>query len=220
MERYLFGAILANYRLSERKIEKSLKKKAPLTAFLERYLFGEIGNKFHCWEGIIGKMEKNQKNSAAIFRVFGKILVWSIQSILQAYGKKNQKKSEKIRRFPNFSGRYLVKAKVYQRWQRQFFAKKFKKIPPMGRFLERYLFRRRPGFLLDRKKIEKSSKFFGHFGFFLEDTYTRAEKGINNISHAGKEKNGKNEKKSDHFRIFVEDTWLERSDGNFNNNAQ
>ena len=78
----------------------------------------------------------------------------------------------------------------------------------------------RSGFLLDRKKIEKSSKFFGHFGFFLEDTYTRAEKGINNISHAGKEKNGKNGKKSDHFRIFVEDTWLERSDGNFNNNAQ
>ena len=43
--------------------------------------------------------------------------------------KKYEKKSEKIRRFPNFSGRYLVKAKVYQRWQRQFFAKKVKKIP-------------------------------------------------------------------------------------------
>ena len=61
LERYLFGAILADYRLPERKIEKRLKKKAPLTAFLERYLFGEIGNKFRCREGIIGKMEKNQK---------------------------------------------------------------------------------------------------------------------------------------------------------------
>jgi hypothetical protein len=47
-----------------------------------------------------------------------------------------------------------------------------------------------------------------------------AKNEINNISHAGKEKNGKNGKKSDHFRIFVEDTCLERSDGNFNNNAQ
>ena len=27
LERYLFGAILANYRLPERKIEKSLKKR-------------------------------------------------------------------------------------------------------------------------------------------------------------------------------------------------
>ena len=90
----------------------------------------------------------------------------------------------------------------------------------MGRFLERYLFGDDQDFCWIVKKLKKSSKFFGHFGFFLEDTYTRAEKGINNISHAGKEKNGKNEKKSDHFRIFVEDTWLERSDGNFNNNAQ
>ena len=164
-------------------------------------------------------MEKNQ-NSAAIFRIFGKILVRDDPGKIQASGKKNQKKSEKIRRFPNFSGRYLVKAKVYQRWQRQFFAKKFKKIPPMGRFWERYLFGDDRDFCWIVKKIEKSSKFFGHFGFFLEDTYTRAEKGINNISHAGKEKNGKSGKKSDHFRIFVEDTWLERSDGNFNNNAQ
>ena len=90
----------------------------------------------------------------------------------------------------------------------------------MGRFLERYLFGDDRDFCWIVKKIEKSSKFSSHFGFFLEDTYTRAEKGINNISHAGKEKNGKNGKKSDHFRIFVEDTCLERSDGNFNNNAQ
>ena len=93
----------------------------------------------------------------------------------------------------------------------------------MERFLERYLFGDDRDFCWIVKKIEKSSKFFGHFGFFLEDTYTRAEKGINNISHAGKEKMGKmekNQKKSDHFRIFVEDTCLERSDGNFNNNAQ
>ena len=100
------------------------------------------------------------------------------------------------------------------------FCKKGQKNSPNGTIFGKILVRRRPGFLLDRKKIEKSSKFSGHFGFFLEDTYTRAEKGINNISHAGKEKNGKNGKKSDHFRIFVEETCLERSDGNFNNNAQ
>ena len=90
----------------------------------------------------------------------------------------------------------------------------------MGRFLERYLFGDDQDFCRIVKKLKKSSKFFGHFGFFLEDTYTRAEKVINNISHAGKEKMGKMEKKSDHFRIFVEDTYLERSDGNFNTNAQ
>ena len=100
------------------------------------------------------------------------------------------------------------------------FQKKSKKSEPFGTFLERYLFGDDQDFCWIVKKLKKSSKFFGHFGFFLEDTYTRAEKGINNISHAGKEKNGKNGKKSDHFRIFVEDTCLERSDGNFNNNAQ
>ena len=61
----------------------------------------------------------------------------------------------------------------------------------MGQFLERYLFGDDRDFCWIVKKIEKNSKFFGHFGFFLEDTYTRAEKGINNISHAGKEKMGK-----------------------------
>ena len=65
----------------------------------------------------------------------------------------------------------------------------------MERFLERYLFGDDRDFCWIVKKIEKSSKFFGHFGFFLEDTYTRAEKGINNISHAWKEKIGNNGKK-------------------------
>ena len=64
----------------------------------------------------------------------------------------------------------------------------------MGRFLERYLFGDDRDFCWIVKKIEKSSKFFSHFGFFLEDTYTRAEKWINNISHAGKKKMGKMEK--------------------------
>ena len=40
----------------------------------------------------------------------------------------------------------------------------------MGRFLERYLFGDDRDFCWIVKKIEKSSKFFGHFGFFLEDT--------------------------------------------------
>jgi hypothetical protein len=69
----------------------------------------------------------------------------------------------------------------------------------MGRFWERYLFGDDRDFCWIVKKIEKSSKFFGHFGFFLEDTYTRAEKGINNISHAGKEKMGKMEKNQTTF---------------------
>ena len=65
--------------------------------------------------------------------------------------------------------------------------------------MERYLFGEDRDFCWIVKKIEKSSKIFGHFGFFLEDTYTRAEKGINNISHAGKKKNGKNGKNQTTF---------------------
>ena len=72
------------------------------------------------------------------------------------------------------------------------FQKKSKKSEPFGTFLERYLFGDDQDFCWIVKKLKKSSKFFGHFGFFLEDTYTRAEKGINNISHARKEKNGNN----------------------------
>ena len=80
------------------------------------------------------------------------------------------------------------------------FCKKGQKNSPNGTIFGKILVRRRPGFCWIVKKIEKSSKFSGHFGFFLEDTYTRAEKGINNISHAGKEKNGKNGKKSEKVR--------------------
>ena len=40
----------------------------------------------------------------------------------------------------------------------------------MGRFLERYLFGDDRDFCWIVKKIEKSSKFFDHFHFFLEDT--------------------------------------------------
>ena len=79
------------------------------------------------------------------------------------------------------------------------FQKKSKKSEPLGAFLERYLFGDDRDFCWIVKKIEKSSKFFGHFGFFLEDTYTRAEKGINNISHAWKEKMGKMEKNQTTF---------------------
>ena len=87
----------------------------------------------------------------------------------------------------------------------------------MGRFLERYLFGDDRDFCWIVKKIEKSSKFSGHFRFFLEDTCL-GQSGQN--TGFRKEKSKKSQKKSDHFQIFVEDTWLERSDGNFNNNAQ
>ena len=149
---FVFRLAFATYPCCWKENWKKFKKAALDPLFLERYLYGNRGSRKY--------FSKKIKKIWTIWGFFGKILVWSIQSILQAYGKKNQKKSEKIRRFPNFSGRYLVKAKVYQRWQRQFFAKKFKKIPPMGRFLERYLFRRRPGFLLDRKKNWKKFKIF------------------------------------------------------------
>ena len=94
----------------EKIFQKKSKKSEPFGAFLERYLFGWIGNKFQCREGNNWKNGKKIKNSAAIFRIFGKILVRDDPGKIQASGKKNQKKSEKIRRFPNFSGRYLIRA--------------------------------------------------------------------------------------------------------------
>ena len=162
-------------------------------------------------------MEKNQKQCRN-FQNFWKDTCSGRSGKNTGFRKEKSKKVRKIRRFPNFSGRYLVKAKVYQRWQRQFFAKKFKKIPPMGRFLERYLFGDDPGKIQasgkkNRKKSEKIRRFPNFSGRYLVKAKGAAGK-------RRKEKTEKSLKKLDHFRIFVEDTCLERSDGNFNNNAQ
>ncbi len=107
-------------------------------------------------------MEKNQTTSGFLSKILG----WSDPGISQATRKKNRKKSGKIRLFSKFFGRYLVKAKVYQRWQRQFFAKKVKKIPPMGRFLERYLFGDDRDFCWIVKKLKKVQNFPATLDFF------------------------------------------------------
>ena len=57
LERYLFGAILANYRLPERKIEKSLKKRHHWRLFWkDTCLAGSVINS-DAGKEIIGKME-------------------------------------------------------------------------------------------------------------------------------------------------------------------
>ena len=100
------------------------------------------------------------------------------------------------------------------------FVKKFKKNPPMGRFLERYLFGDDQDFCWIVKKIEKKFKIFRPLWIFSGRYLYEGRKRDQQYFPCREGKNGKNGKKSDHFRIFVEDTWLERSDGNFNNNAQ
>ena len=140
-----FGKILVwsdpgKLQASRKKNRKKSEKKAPLTAFWERYLFGTIREKYRLPER---KIKKSQKKSDD-FQIFLEDTWWRQRCIND--GNDN------------------------------FFAKKFKKIPPMGRFLERYLFWDDQDFCRIVKKLKKSSKFFGHFWFFLEDTFTRAEK--------------------------------------------
>ena len=67
------------------------------------------------------------------------------------------------------------------------------------------------------KIFQKKSKKSEPFGAFLERYLFGA---ILAKYRLPERKIEKSQKKSDHFRIFVEDTCLERSDGNFNNNAQ
>ena len=90
----------------------------------------------------------------------------------------------------------------------------------MGRFLERYLFGDDQDFCRIVKKIEKKFKIFRPLWIFSGRYLYEGRKRDQQYFPCREGKNGKNGKKSDHFRIFVEDTWLERSDGNFNNNAQ
>ena len=63
-----FGKILVRsdpdkLQASRKKNRKKSEKKAPLTAFVERYLFGWIGNKFRCGEGNNWKNGKKSKTA-------------------------------------------------------------------------------------------------------------------------------------------------------------
>ena len=122
LERYLFGAILAKLQASRKKNRKKSEKKVPLTAFVERYLFGWIGNKFRCWEG------NNWEN-----------------------GKKS-KKVRKNQTISKFFWKILGEGKGVSTMATTIFCKKVQKNSPNGTIFGKILVRRRPGFLLDRKK--------------------------------------------------------------------
>ena len=90
----------------------------------------------------------------------------------------------------------------------------------MGRFLERYLFGDDQDFCWIVKKLKKVQNFSATLDFFWKILIRGQKKGSTIFPMPGRKKLEIMGKKSDHFRIFVEDTCLERSDGNFNNNAQ
>ena len=73
LERYLFGAILANYRLPERKIEKSLKKRHHWQLLWKDTCWGRSGKNTGFRKEKSKKVRKNQTTSG----FSSKILVWS-----------------------------------------------------------------------------------------------------------------------------------------------
>ena len=124
-----------------------------------------------CWKEIWEKFKKIR----TIWGIFGKILVRDDPGKIQASGKKNQKKSEKIRRFPNFSGRYLVKAKgAAGKRRKEKTEKSLKKSDHFRIFVEDTCLERSwqiTGFRKEKlKKVRKKGTtdgFFGkHYAFF------------------------------------------------------
>lgn len=115
-----------------------------------------------------GKKNEEIFKKAALGTTFLERCLFGDEPVLKwSSRKKIEKKSEKSEPFAEFLERYLFGD---DHRSKKKFIKKFKKDPPPGQFLERYLFGNECDFCRIVKKIEKSSKFFGHFHFFLEDT--------------------------------------------------
>jgi hypothetical protein len=86
----------------EKIFQKKSKKSEPFGAFLERYLFGEIGNKFRCREGIIGKNGKKSKTAPQFSEFLERYLFGSIREkyrLPERKIKKSQKKSDDFQIF-------------------------------------------------------------------------------------------------------------------------
>jgi hypothetical protein len=128
-----------------------LKKSEPFVAFLERYLFGEISNKFRCREGIIGKMEKNQKQRRN-FQSFWKDTCLERSWHFTGHPKEKSKKVRKSQTISKFFWKILGEGKGVSTMATIIFCKKGQKNSPNGTIFGKILVRRRPGFLLDRKK--------------------------------------------------------------------
>lgn len=134
-----FGKILVRSDLgklqaSRKKNRKKSEKKAPLTAFVERYLFGEIGNKFRCREGIIGKMEKNQKQRRN-FQSFWKDTCSGRSGQNTGLRKEKSKKVRKNQTTFGFSSKILGEGKGVSTMATTIFCKKDqKKFPQWADF--------------------------------------------------------------------------------------
>ena len=159
--------------------------------------------------------KKNEKNSekAALGTTFMERYLFGDDPDEKRFFKKNQKN-------PNHSRKFWKDTCLETITGRKKICKKVQKKSPTGAIFGKILVRKRGLFLVNHKKILKKVHFFQPLSFFSGRYLVTAKKGINNISHARKEKNGNNGKKSDHFRIFVEDTCTKPPDGNVNNNAQ
>ena len=158
-----FDLLSPHTHAAGKKIEKKLKKAALDPLFLERYLYGNRGSR--------KDFSKKIKKIWTIWGFFGKILVWSIQSILQAYGKKNQKKSEKKAPLTAFVERYLfgtIRAK-YRLPERKI-KKSQKKSDDFQIFLEDTWWRQRCINDGNDNFLQKSSKKFPQWDDFWKDT--------------------------------------------------
>ena len=131
---------------------KKLKKAALDPLFWERYLYGNRGSR--------KDFSKKIKKIWTIWGFFGKILVRSDPGKLQASQKKNRKKSEKSQTVSRFFRKILGEGKGVSTMATTIFCKKVQKNSPNGTIFGKILVRRRPGFLLDRKKNWKKFKIF------------------------------------------------------------
>ena len=143
-----------------------------------------------CWK----ENWKKFKKIRTIWGIFGKILVRSDPGKLQASRKKNRKKVWKNQTISKFFWKILGEGKGVSTMATTIFCKKDQKNSPNGTIFGKILVRRRPGFLLDRKKNWKKFKIFRPISFFFWKILVWDNPG--KIQASGK----KNRKKSEKVR--------------------
>ena len=146
-----------------------------------------------CWK----ENWKKFKKIWTIWGFFGKILVRSDPGKLQASGKKKQKKKKKNQTISKFFWKILGESKGVSTMATTIFCKKVQKNSPNGTIFGKILVRRRPGFLLDRKKNWKKFKIFRPLSFFSGRYLIRAHRAFYRLPER------KIEKKSAKIRPFT-----------------
>ena len=135
----IFGKILVRsdpgkLQASRKKNRKKSEKKAPLTAFVERYLFGEIGNKFRCREGIIGKNGKNQKTVPQFSEFLERYLLGMIRGKYRLPERKIKKSLKKSDDFQIFLEDTWWRQRCINDGNDNFLQKSSKKFPQWDNF--------------------------------------------------------------------------------------